>query len=410
MYYCRELKQWQRQQSSEKIPRRKKSVNKVDPKISEKYNDRNPQKSRSESDSQCWQTRLIARTRSSKTRNDIEQYHPDYSQITKRPKSLDVIHALKDINKNIKEYEHADESAVSISKNSELNHEETKFSKLSNKKNFLKITRKNNPRFIKNKNLNETNQSVNKSHKSISTQTELTSFLHLEIDSKNSLDSKEILKSTQTVATQTSPCRNKNTVDVECNTICNVTCKNVGVFCNLIESTKVKIDSITIPNKSLSKDILIQTNESLSTQSVEINTENKCLKSSEKTLITEMSLKLEDYIDMENDTQCKDMIVSELEENKPSQMIAAFELTTERTRNLYEAIIIYQSLMSKKFERRAGQEEYALEIWNESFEMNRRDKALALPMAIEQISSFSRENLFLFVYVLCILLFYLNIM
>ncbi|XP_012219716.1 putative leucine-rich repeat-containing protein DDB_G0290503 isoform X2 [Linepithema humile] len=398
--YAEKLKQQQILQSTEEVPRRKKSANKVDSKVSKKYNDGNPKKSKSESESRYWQTRLITRTRSSKTRNDIEQHQPDSSQI-RRMKPLEVIPALKGNIKNIKE--HVDENAVS-SMVGMLNHEEIKFSTLPNKKPFSKIIRKINPRFTKNKNLNEANQSVNKSYKSVSTQVELNSFLHLKIDSKNSLDSKKIFKSTQTIATQTSSCRNKSVVDVRCNTtVCDVTYKNVGVFCDLIDLTnmEVKTDSTAIQNKSVSEDIPIQTNESLFTESVEINAENKCPNDSEKTLTTEMSLKLEDYVGVENDAQCEDVLVSELEENIASQMIAPFEFTAERARNLYKAIIIYQSLMSRKFERR--QEKYALEVWDESFEMNRRGKALALPMATKKISIVSRETTFVY-YVLCILL------
>ncbi|EFN61387.1 hypothetical protein EAG_15342 [Camponotus floridanus] len=410
-----ETKQRQRLQSEGTLPKKRRSIIKVNSKTSNNYNNANPTRSRSKSRSRYYQT--VTPRRSS--RNWNEQSHTEsIANHSRRSRPLEVIHALKEIIDSTREDEDIKENAMNIPIIDVFNNKENddRLQVQSIRDVSKEISRNDEADFINNKHFDEPGLSFEQLVcKSISTQTE------------KDLDLTEILKLTE-ISMQSLNCN--NVIETGCNTThYNAICKDAEVSCDLIDLTnsEADIDSTAIEDKTLTlEDVSIHTKSIMHTEN---NIEDKysdkskefSLSECKQSSSTETILKLQDYdimeetpakmtsfitdeekiidensqtflklprnfddkmnIDtrqasvkyssdsvnnlflassfediVENDTLHGNIVLSEL--NIPSDVIAAFELAAERTLNLRKAIIIYyENLISKETKKREEETE-----------------------------------------------------
>ncbi|XP_036150032.1 uncharacterized protein LOC105827915 isoform X2 [Monomorium pharaonis] len=285
-----ETKQRQRLQGGGTFPKKKRSKTKINPKVLERDDAKFPIP---KSKSRHSQTQPIMPEESSNISN-VKQHCTESTEsliYSKRTKTQEVIHTLKEIIDSVKEDENADRVATKNDNDHEKN--DSKIPKLLNRD-----TLRSNKTCTTDVNWNRAE--ILSPRKSVSTQTDFDIPLHHKIDTEKEKDSMEILKLTQSVATQTSPSYNRNAVEIGCNTS-NVVCNDVGVSCNFIDpiNLKTEVDPITIENESSEVSSSLK-HIKINTGSGDINkNEEHSLSERKKTLNTEMSLKLKNCSDVE---------------------------------------------------------------------------------------------------------------
>lgn len=292
-FYYRETKQRQRLQSGGTLPKKRRSIIKVNSKTSNNYNNANPTRSRSKSRSRYYQTVTPRKF----SRNWNEQSHTEsIASHSRRSRPLDVIHALKEIIDSTREDEDIEENAMNVPNNDVFNNKEDddRLQVQSICDVSTEISRNDEADFINNKHFDEPSLSFDQLvWKSISTQTE------------EDVDSTEILKLTQ-ISMESSNCN--NVIETGCNTThYNAICKDAEVSCDLIDLTnsEADIDSTAIEDKTPTLEDVSVHMESI--MHAESNIEDKYsdkskefpLSECKQSLSRETILKLQDYDVME---------------------------------------------------------------------------------------------------------------
>lgn len=224
--------------------------------------------------------------------SNIEQHCAESTLIySKRTRTLEVIHTLREIIDTVRENVDAEENTV---KNGNYDHEKND-SEIPTSPN--RNTLWSNNTYTKDVDLDKADRS---SWRSISTQTELDIPSYRKIDAEKDQDLTEILKLTRSVATQTSPSYNRNVVEIGCSTY-NVVCNDVEVSCDIIGTNlKTEVNPITIEDKSMSDVPSSVKHIGINVESRDTNENEKLsFRECKKTLNTEMSLKLENCDNME---------------------------------------------------------------------------------------------------------------